>query len=144
MELPNLYKVLETDVVSLIGIWSVLDVTDKYPFSKNESELISNIKEICNYDILDPFTLYRFGLYVASVAGEIKKIDNKVITEAYNRLPIKSRKEINITADLIMKELNKEPGEYLKTIFDMIESEILYNRLENDEEKIISFIRDKY
>ena len=106
--------------------------------------IMNSQQEICNYDILDPFTLYRFGLYVASVAGEIKKIDNKVITEAYNRLPIKSRKEINITADLIMKELNKEPGEYLKTIFDMIESEILYNRLENDEEKILSFIRDKY
>ncbi|MBR2998113.1 MAG: CCA tRNA nucleotidyltransferase [Bacilli bacterium] len=144
LELPNLSKVLETDVVSLIGIWSVLDVTDKYPFSKNECELINNIKEICNYDLLDPFTLYRFGLYVATVAGEIKGVDNKVITEAYNKLPIKSRKDINISADTIMKELNKEPGEFLKTIFDMIESEILYNRLENDEEKIITFIKDNY
>ena len=88
--------------------------------------------------------MYRFGLYVATVAGEIKGVDNKVIAEAYNKLPIKSRKDINISADTIMKELNKEPGEFLKTIFDMIESEILYNRLENDEEKIITFIKDNY
>ena len=35
LEISNLYKVLDSDVSSSIGIWSILNVSDKYPFNKN-------------------------------------------------------------------------------------------------------------
>ena len=144
LEIPNLYKVLDSDVTSSIGIWSILNVGDKYPFNKNEMDLIDNINTVIELDNLNPSVLYKYGLYVNSVAGKIKKEDIKVITETYNNLIIKSRKEINITAEEIMAILGKEPGEYLKEIFDDIEKEILYNRLENDKISISHYIKDKY
>ena len=144
LEIPNLYKVLETDVTSSIGIWSILNVGDKYPFNKNELDLIDSVNTVVELDNLNPSVLYKYGLYVNSVAGKIKKDDIKRITETYNNLIIKSRKEIDITAEEIMAILGKEPGEYLKEIFDDIEEEILYNRLKNDKISISSYIKDKY
>ena len=144
LEIPNLSKVLETDVTSSIGIWSILNVGDKYPFNKNELDLIDDVNTVVALDNLSPSVLYKYGLYVNSVAGKIKKDDIKTITEAYNNLIIKSRKEIDITAEEIMAILNREPGEYLKEIFDDIEEEILYNRLENKKISISRYIKDKY
>lgn len=144
LEIPNLYKVLDSDVSSSIGIWSILNVGDKYPFNKNEFDIIDNVNKVVELDNLNPSVLYKYGLYVNSVAGKIKKDDIKRITETYNNLIIKSRKEINITAEEIMAILNRAPGEYLKDIYDDLEEEILYNRLENDKMSISKYIKDKY
>ena len=107
-------------------------------------DLIEGVNTVVELDNLNPSVLYKYGLYVNSVAGKIKKDDIKRITETYNNLIIKSRKEINITAEEIMAILDREPGEYLKEIYDDIEEEILYNRLENDKNSISSYIKDKY
>lgn len=144
LEIPNLYKVLDSDVTSSIGIWSILNVGDKYPFNKNEMDLIDSVNEVIKLDNLNPSVLYKYGLYVNSVAGKIKKEDIKKITLAYNNLIIKSRKEINITAEEIMAILDREPGEYLKDIYEDVEEEILYNRLENVKTSISKYIKDKY
>ena len=144
LEIPNLSKVLESDTSSLIGIWSILNVTDKYPFNKNELELIHSINEVIPMNNMDPMTLYRYGLYVNSVAGEIKRQDIKDITESYVGLVIKSRKDIAIDSQKIMAVLHREPGKYLKDIYDDIEREILYRRLDNNEESICEYIGNKH
>lgn len=142
LELDNLSKVKCT--TSLIGVWSVLDVMDKYPFSSNERELIKSVREALNYNNLDPYTLYRFGLYANSVAGEINGYDIKEITEAYNNLAIQGKKDICVTSDDVMKALNRGPGSYLKEIYIDIEMAILLGRLVNKKEDILQYIVNKY
>ena len=144
LEIPNLSKVLSSSTSSLIGIWSILNVTDKYPFNKNELDLIKSIQECIDCNNLDPYNLYKYGLYVNSVAGEIKNGDIKKISEVYTGLNIKSRDDIDISSDLIMKLLDKKPGKYLKDIYNDIELEILYNRLNNSKEDISRYILEKY
>ena len=129
---------------SVISVWSILNVVDIYPFTNNEKELINNINIVMNYNNLDPMTLYKYGLYVNSVAGAIKGIDKKEITEAYNRLIIASRDDIEITSQEIMDILQKEPGKYISDIYNDIEEEILYSRLINKKEEIIKYIRNNY
>lgn len=142
LELDNLSKVKCTS--SLIGVWTVLDVMDKYPFSANERELISAVKEALNYNNLDPYTLYRFGLYANSVAGEINGYDIKNITESYNNLVIQSKKDLAINSQDIMDALNKEPGSYLKEVYGDVERQVLYRRIENNKDRIIEYIVSKY
>lgn len=144
LELTNLEKVLESDTISLMGIWSLLNVVDKYPFNKNELDLIKKINKVIKLNNLDPYSLYKYGLYVNSVAGEIKKNDIREITEAYNNLVIKDRSEIDIDSSIIMEILNKTPGKYLKDIYEDIEKEILYKRLNNKCDDIIMYILYKY
>ena len=144
LEIPNLRKVLDTDAVSLIGIWTILDVQDKYTFQRNEKELIADVKKVLPYNQLDPYVLYQYGLYVNSVAGEIKRIDIKDITEAYNHLIIKSRSDIDIDANTIMELLHRKPGKYIKEIYSDLEKEILYRRLINKKEILSNYIVNHY
>ena len=142
LELDNLNKVSYTN--SLIGVWSILNVTDKYPFTNNEKELIMSINEALRLNNTDPVALYKYGLYVNSVAGEIKGLDIKTVTESYNNLVIQSRRDLDITSEDIMIVLGTEPGVYLKDIYDHIEREILYRRLNNNNEKLLDYIKEKY
>lgn len=144
LEIPNLRKVLDSGAVSLIGIWTILDVEDKYTFQRNERDLILSVREVLPLDQLDPVVLYHYGLYVNSVAGEIKKLDIKEITEAYNHLVIKSRNDIMIDANTIMELLHREPGKYIKDIYHDLEEEILYNRLNNNKEELSNYIVKRY
>ena len=137
LELDNLSKVKCTS--SLIGVWTVLDVMDKYPFSANERELMTAVKEALNYN-----NLYRFGLYANSVAGEINGYDIKNITESYNNLAIQSKKDLQINSQEIMDILGRGPGSYLKDIYGDIERQILYRRLENNKDRILEYIVSKY
>ncbi len=142
LELDRLSKIKNTS--SLIGIWSVLDVCDKYPFSSNEKELIKNVNRVIKLNNLDLNTLYQYGLYVNSVAGEIKGIDIKDITKEYNNLQIKSRSEIDISSDTIMEILHKEPGSYLKEVYSDLENMIIHGKLNNNENSIIKYLENKY
>ncbi len=144
LELPHLKSVLDSGAVSLIGIWAVLDVGDKYPFHKNEVELIHNVHDVLLLDSFSPIVLYQYGLYVNSVVGEIKGKEISDITEAYNALPIKSRDEIMIDSQTIMNILHKKPGKFLQDIYKDIEEKILYGKLANDHSAICQYIVDTY
>ena len=142
LELSRLNDILDID--DLIGVWCVLDVVDKYPFTNSEKALIKDINSVLECNNLDPMILYKYGLYVNSVACDIKGIDRKKIAFAYDNLVISSRKEIDITTEEITLCLNREPGEYLKDIYSVIEHDILYKKLKNKKEDILDFIKKNY
>ena len=144
LELDKLKDVLGLDADSSLGIWSLLDVSSKYAFSKSEKELMNNIRNAMNLNNLDPMALYTYGLYVNSCAGRMKGNNIRDITDSYVRLEIHSRDDIDIDSNTIMMILNKKPGSYLKDIYDDVEREILYRRLENRREKICQYILAKY
>ncbi len=142
LEIPSLRTINSFD--NLIGIWALLDVTDIYPFTKNEKDLIFSILEALECDNLDTFTLYKYGSYINSICADIKGLSKKEVAAKYRSLPIKERKEIQITGDQIMKILNKKPGEYIKQIYDDLEHSILLGNLDNTYESIEKYIIDKY
>ena len=128
----------------IIGIWALLDVGDIYPFTKNEKDIMEDINNGRNEDILDPLVIYKYGLYVSTILGDIKGIDRKKITYIYEQLPIKDRNEIAISGDEIMEILNKEPGAYLKEIIDDVERKIILGELSNDPTVLEEYISKKY
>ena len=142
LNLEHLSDVKNTN--SLIGIWSILNVEDIYPFSNNEKEMMKDIREVMPLNNYDPFVLFEYGLYVNSVAGEMKGLDKKKITESYNSLVIHSRKDLDITSEEIMDSLDREPGEYLGDIYDDIEKEVLYHRLNNDKGDLLKKKKKHY
>ena len=144
LEISNLSKVLESGSTSSIGIWSIIDVNSNYPFTKNELDIINNIKIVLKNNSFDNMTLYKYGLYVNSVACEIKKFDIKKVTEDYDNLIIKSRDDIDIDSQTIMDILKKSPGKYLKEIYDDLEVLILNKEIENNREEICKYIKDNY
>ncbi len=142
LELDRLKDIKHID--SCISAWSILNVTDKYPFSSNELELIKNINKALTLNNLDPMALYKYGLYVNSVAGDIKGLDKKNVTESYAALPIHAKKDLDIECSDITKALNRAPGKYLSDIYDGIVYNVLYRKLANNKEDILKYVVDKY
>jgi len=142
LELYNLNDI--TSNADIMGIWAVLNASSKYPFSKHEKELISTIKEVLKEDNLNDCVLYKYGLYVNTIAGEIKGIKKKEIVNKYDKLPITCRKDIMISATDIMNILNKKGGLYIKKIYEDITILILKGKLENKKEVLEKYIIDNY
>ncbi len=142
LELSNISNLVQTTY--LIGIWAQLDVLDKYNFNSNEKDSIIKINELLNKDILNYNNLYKFGLYISTIAGEIKGIDKKIINERYNDLYIHNRSEIDINADDVCKLLNRKPGKFLKDIFNDLEGKIVNKLLKNDNSQIKKYILNEY
>ncbi len=142
LEIDNLKNIKLID--DLIGIWAQLNVINKYPFTKNEKEIINKILEVLSEKEIDDNILYKYGLYICDIAGAIKGIDRKNITQKYSELPIHSKTDINIETADITRILNKTPGAYLKTIKDDIENQILLRKLNNNKNDIERYILEKY
>ena len=51
---------------------------------------------------IDNEVLYKYGLYISRVAGKILNIKTTLISKMYNKLPIKSREDIDIKSSDIV------------------------------------------
>lgn len=142
LKLDNLKDITLCD--DIIGIWSQLNVENIYQFSKLEKENISKIKELLSYKEIDEYILYKYGLYLSTVAYDIKNKDKKILNELYRNLPIYNSKEIDITPLEIAYLLNKKPGSYIKEVIENIEKEIIYKRIENKKEEITKYILENF
>lgn len=128
----------------LIGIWTQLEVDDIYPFNKIEKENMKLLRKLLTYDKLDNYLVYKYGLYLCTVYADIKGISKRKINKDYQSLPITSKKDININGDEISKILNKQPGKYIKDIYDSLEENIVNNKLNNTKEDIKKYIIKNY
>ena len=83
-------------------------------------------------------------MYLCTVYADIKGISKRKINTIYDSLPIKTRKDINITGNEISEILNKKPGDYIKEIMLEVEKNILNNKLDNNNEDIKKYIINNY
>ena len=142
LDLSNTSKVVSTTYP--IGIWAQLDCVDKYDFNKTEKDTITKINELLELDVFDNNNLYKYGLYISTIVGEIKGLDIKRINEMYNSLYIHNKTEIKIEPTEICKILNKKPGKYLKDIINDIEYKLINKKIENDNDALKAYIIKAY
>lgn len=140
LELYNLSKI--TYFENILGIWALLD-NDKYPFSKNEKDIIKNIKMCLKEPELDNYTIYQYGLYVSQIVGGIREESIKKITKLYNKLPIKNVKDIDIKGDEILSLINCEPSSIGK-IYKDLEKVILKQSIKNKNVILKKYIVEHY
>lgn len=142
LELSNVDNLVITP--SLIGIWSQLGVSDIYSFSNDDRKVINDLNNIVNMDLYDNNTLYKYGLYICSLAAEIKNVPKKIITKKYNDLPIHSISDLDINGKDIMDILNKKGGSYIKDVLSELENKVLNNEIKNDYNSLKNYIVEKY
>jgi tRNA nucleotidyltransferase (CCA-adding enzyme) len=128
----------------LIGIWTQLEVDDIYPFTKNEKDQMKKIRKLLSKDIHDRYNIYKYGLYISTVAYQIKNEPISNLNKIYKSLPIHSQKDIKLKPVDISKILNKEPNNYIKEIMTILEKEIINNNLDNNEESLKKYILENY
>ena len=105
---------------------------------------MKQIRELLTLDIEDPYNLYIYGLYTATVVYQIKNESIAKLNKLYKDLPIQLSKEIALNGKEIAQILNKEPGNYLKEISKDLEKQIIYNKISNNKEDLEEYIIEKY
>lgn len=125
---------------SLLGIWAQVDSIN-YKFNRKDQDTIHKIKELTKLDILDNYNLYKYGLSISIIAGEINDINRSLIISKYNELPIKCKKDINIDMSKILNILDKS---IINKVIKDIEIKIVNKMLINVEEKILKYIKETY
>ena len=141
----GLDKVLELDYLSvnytkdILGMYTQIGISDNYPFTKQDKNTIKKINTIVNGKEINNLTLYENGLYLNQIAGEILEIDNNTIKKMYKKLPIKSRKDIKISLNNIVKN-NNNCYNNINEIYKKIETKILNRELNNTKKEIINYL----
>ena len=138
LELSNFDNLVVT--TSSLAMWAQLDVLDIYSFTSNEKKTIIDIQEVLKKEAIDNYTLYKYDLYVCTLAGEIKGLDRANLVKQYTNLPISNKKDIAIKSDEICKILNKSPGLFLKDIYKDLEYKVLNNELMNEKDSLKKYI----
>ncbi len=129
-----------TNVKNLEAMYAQIDIKYNLPFTKVERENIKNIKSILKKGDINKSTLYKHGLFLTTVAGEILNINKKTINKMYKELPIKVRKDLNITPDEIVKILNIEYSSIVGKILNDLENLIISGKIKNKKKDIIKYL----
>lgn len=127
-------SVIETG--NKISIWAQLEYTDKYNFSNEEKKSINEIKEIIIENKIDNYTVYKYSMDNIKEANKILNL-NIDIDDMYNNLSIYNKKDIDISFEDLKDIVDIHN---INQIYIDLEKQILYNRLKNKKEDIISYI----
>ena len=142
LNLTNINKVRPCSQV--IGVWTVLEVDDIYPFTRNELKLMKDIRCSIKNNPLSFETLYYYDLYPCTVAGELLGIDKKQIMDVYNEMPIHKRSDILIDTYDLLDYLQIDDGPIISELWKKIEKAILNLEVINDKSKLLEFARMLY
>lgn len=129
---------------SMIVTWAQLNATNKYNFSTSEKETIAMICELRDKNLLDKKILYKYGLYVCTLASELHDVNKKELNEADLNLQIHSKLDIVLSPIDICDILEKSPGPFLKDLIKDLEEKLVMNELENTKESLTEYITNKY
>lgn len=132
------------NVPDLLGVWSQINFSSKYPFTKNNLNVIKKIRNIINEGEITNYTLYRDGLYICLVAGEILGYGSKKINKIYHNLIITNDGELAIRPNDIVKILDITPSAIIKTIHKDVLVKVLNRELPNSYEDIEKYIIDNW
>ena len=140
--LENINKVIPCSQV--IGIWTMLEVDDIYPFTRNELNLMKDIRNAIKNNPLDYTTLYYYDLYPCTVAGEIIGISKKEIMDNYNSMPIHKRGDIVVDSYDLIDYLNIEDGPIMSKLWRKLELSILNLEVSNTKEELLNLAKKIY
>lgn len=116
--------------------------------TKNKANLYKKALELIKIDYFDNYILYCYSIEELLLANKAKQFLNKpsqleeelkAIKEA---LPIKSRKDLAINIKEVIEALNLEQGPWINELLIKLEKEILLNKLKNEKNTIIKFIKE--
>lgn len=142
----NLNKYLGLDYDVLIKcsdinmMWAQIE-TNKIPFTKVEKNYIIKLRELIEFGNINEKTLFKYGLYLNSVASEYLGITKKDVNKIYKKMSIKNEKDLNILTCDIINVLGIKPSKKIGVIRQNLIDKILNHELKNDKKNIINYLK---
>ncbi|WP_105956296.1 CCA tRNA nucleotidyltransferase [Apilactobacillus quenuiae] len=97
-------------------------------------------------DEMSEFLMYQTGKHLLIEANYIASfygfsIDNELLKDKYNCLPIKNKKQLSINGGILIKNGIIKPGPMLGKVLDEIEKQVIIGNIDNDTDDIINFTK---
>ena len=127
-----------------IGMWVQVNQSDKYQFTNNELKYIKSIKEVIKNREITDLELYYEGNYVCYIAAQILGINEAIIYDRYDKLPIKRPSDINISVNEIIDIINIKDKSKIKIVIKDLENQIINGKLINNYDIIKKYLIQKY
>ena len=124
----------------IMGMYAQINID--LSFTKEQKDFIIKIKEIIDNDKIEAIELYKYGLYICTVAGQILNYKKEDIMNMYNSLPIHDKKDIAITGLEVANVLEINPSKIIGKILTDIEEEIVNKSINNDIDSIKKYLLD--
>lgn len=124
----------------ICGMWAQMKINANLPFTKSEKENIVKIREILDLKVIHPEVLYKYGLYLSLIAGEILGIEVESIHEMYKNLPIQERKDLDISFGEICEILNLPPSKKVSEVEEVLIQEVLHEHILNQKEELKKYL----
>ncbi|QYA47726.1 CCA tRNA nucleotidyltransferase [Nosocomiicoccus ampullae] len=160
----NIEDIKKTNVHSLINEIIIQQILNENNHFKNELKLSNdeknNIKNSLSFyndlgENESPIILaYNYNEHIILNLKDIISENNFLNQQYLNQiddillekssLTIKSKKDLAVNGNDLMKTLNRHGGPWLKEILSEIEKNVLFNKLENNYETIIEWVNDEY
>lgn len=121
------------------GMYAQLKILN-LPFTNIEKGNIIKIADVISGGVINNLVLYKYGLYISLTASRVLNYSTKNVIKKYNKLPIKSRKDIDISGEVLKKY---GVGREISVIYSELEKEILNNRLKNKNSEIIKYLEKR-
>lgn len=137
LELHGLNKIVVLN--DPIAIYAQLDL-QHYFFTKQEKKHMDHIREIVKSNSIDLMTLYKYGIYESLIAASILHMDYETISLMYEALPIKTRKDMDITTEEICEIFHKKDGKWLKEVYQTLENKIIRGMIKNERAEIKKYL----
>ncbi len=152
------FSLLKTDVerwcllLLLMKIDSIEDFLAAYRFSSKMKRELVQLFALSQQATTAPLSkelLYTFGLDHGRSVERLKAArrqpsDEAAILERFERMPIKSRKDLNVNGRDLMKWTGQEAGPWLTELFSEIENQILNGKLVHSKERIQRWVQTEW
>lgn len=116
----------------LCGMWAQIKMHRNFPFTKREKDNIVKIQEILEKKIINREVIYKYGLYLSLIAGEILGIEANSIHEIYKNMSIHFQNDLDITYNEIVEVLHVQPSKKVKEIENDLIKDVINNRIKNE------------
>ena len=123
----------------ILGMLAQVNVK-RVNLTKTESDTVVILKKLIQKGKIDNYALFNYGLYPCTVVSEILGIKKSEVNKMYDKLPIKSMKDIDINGTEIMQLLNIEPGVMIGEVMKNVRNAILNGIIDNKKSDIKEFI----
>lgn len=127
-----------------LGIWTIVDLSRVYHYSREEKKRIESIQNIVNSKFIDSYTVLNYDLEDILIAAEILNIDKEKVLDLFSRNTLHKKEDLAIDGNEIKKILGIESGKMIKDIKECLLNEVINGNLTNEKKILIEYIEKNW
>lgn len=135
----NTLKLSNQEKQEIISYYNILLAFNKSQLSKEN--LIKLVYKYGKDKVIDIINLIKLNKQQLQIHYEPIIMNDILISEIYDKLPIYHKSELNIDGQVLMSAFKQSGGPWIKDALNQLESAVILNKVNNTESDLIEWVR---